>query len=348
MKKTLSILVPVMMALTAVFSPACHARTVESYPMAHDPVVAFCDGRYYLFTTGFRVGMMVSDDMKNWESLGSAFRDVPAWTRERVPGFRGHMWAPDILFHDGLWYLYYSCSAFGRNTSAIGVATNRTLDPESPDYKWVDRGEVIASIPGRDDWNAIDPNVVIDEEGRGWLSFGSFWSGIKLVRLDGSLTRIAEPQEWYGLCHRPEDTLPLYDEPDTAVKPDPRGSVFEPGDGAVEAPFIFRKGDYWYLFVSYDLCCRGEKSTYKVVVGRSDKVTGPYVDRNGTGLMDGGGTLVVQGNHRYAGAGHSATVSFGGRDYLFFHGYDMTDASRAHLLIREISWDDEGWPSVTL
>lgn len=228
MKKTLSILVPVMMALTAVFSPACHARTVESYPMAHDPVVAFCDGRYYLFTTGFRVGMMVSDDMKNWESLGSAFRDVPAWTRERVPGFRGHMWAPDILFHDGLWYLYYSCSAFGRNTSAIGVATNRTLDPESPDYKWVDRGEVIASIPGRDDWNAIDPNVVIDEEGRGWLSFGSFWSGIKLVRLDGSLTRIAEPQEWYGLCHRPEDTLPLYDEPDTAVKPDPRGVCSNP------------------------------------------------------------------------------------------------------------------------
>ena len=112
--------------------------------------------------------------------------------------------------------------------------------------------------------------------------------------------------------------------------------------------FNEKKGDWYYLFVSYDLCCRGEKSTYKVVVGRSDKVTGPYYDHKGVSLMQGGGTIVVEGDSRYAGVGHSATVSFGGKDYLFFHGYDMSDASRAHLLVREIVWDEGLWPKVQL
>lgn len=323
-------------------------RPSTDYPMAHDPVVAFCEGKYYLFTTGFNVGMMESDDMKHWRYAGSVLKETPTWPKAWAPGYNGHTWAPDIFFHNDTWYLYYSCSSFGRNSSAIGVATNKTLNRESPDYEWVDQGMVIASVPGRDDWNAIDPNVIIDEYGQGWMSFGSFWSGIKMVKLDSTLTRIAQPQEWYGLCHRPAHTLPTYDQPDDAVKPHAKGRLFEPGDGAVEAPFIFRKGDYWYLFVSYDLCCRGKKSTYKVVVGRSEQATGPYIDREGVSLMEGGGSLVVQGNERYAGAGHSATVSFNGSDYLFFHGYDMEDNSRAHLLIREITWDEEGWPSVTL
>lgn len=320
----------------------------SDYPQAHDPVVAFCEGKYYLFTTGFNVGVMSSDDMKIWKPEKPAFEESPKWALDRVPGYRGHTWAPDIIFHDGTWYLYYSCSSFGKNSSAIGVATNKTLNPSNPDYKWVDRGMVVESVPGRDDWNAIDPNVIIDENGTGWMTFGSFWGGIKLVKLDKTLTRVAEPQEWYGLCFRPDGTLPSYDEPDTAIKPDPRGKVFEPGDRAVEAPFLFKKGDWYYLFVSYDLCCRGAKSTYKVVVGRSKTITGPYYDKKGVSLMEGGGSIVVQGNARYAGAGHSATVTFDGKDYLFFHAYDMEDASRSHLIIREINWDADLWPSVKL
>ena len=318
------------------------------YPGAHDPVVAFCDGKYYVFTTGFRVGVMESEDMKVWTPIGSVLEETPEWAQKYAPGYRGHTWAPDIFYHNGTWYLYYSCSAFGKNTSAIGVATNKTLNPKSPDFKWVDQGEVIHSIPGRDNWNAIDPNVAVDENGVGWMTFGSFWGGIKMVKLDETLTRIAQPEEWYGLCYRPKGTLPSYDEPDTAIKPDPRGEIYDPGEGAVEAPFLFKKGDYWYLFVSYDLCCRGEKSTYKVVVGRSEKITGPYYDKKGVSLMEGGGTIVVEGNKQYAGVGHSATATFNGKDYLFFHGYDMTRASQAHLLIREISWTEDLWPKVTL
>lgn len=334
--------------LSALLLAFCAFAQSSDYPIAHDPVAAECDGRYYVFTTGFGISVMSSDDMKNWTREDPVFAKAPRWAAEAVPGFRGHIWAPDILYRDGMWYLYYSCSSFGKNSSAIGVATNRTLNPKSPEYKWTDHGQIISSVPGRDDWNAIDPNVIIDEDGTGWMSFGSFWSGLKLVKLDDSLLRVAEPQVWYPICSRPADTLPVYDEPDAAIRPDPRGSSFDPGDGAVEAPFIFRHGNYYYLFASYDLCCRGEKSTYKVVCGRSADITGPYTDREGRSMLEGGGTPVVQGNARYAGAGHSATVSFGGTDYLFFHGYDMTDASRSHLLVRKIIWDKDGWPSVKL
>lgn len=349
MKKTLLTILALTMTIAALAQPGGRNRKIVSdYPMAHDPVVAFCEGRYYLFTTGYGVGVMSSADMKTWESEAPALSEIPKWALESVPGYRGHTWAPDIFYHDGTWYLYYSCSSFGKNSSAIGVATNKTLNPKSPDFKWVDHGPVVESVPGRDNWNAIDPNVIIDENGDGWMNFGSFWGGIKMVKLDKTLTKVAEPQVWYGLCYRPEGTLPSYDEPDTAIKPDARGKIFDPGEGAVEAPFIFKKGDWYYLFVSYDLCCRGEKSTYKVVVGRSKKVTGPYVDHKGVSLMEGGGTLVVEGNPQYAGVGHSATVTFNGKDYLFFHGYDMKDASRAHLMIREITWNADGWPKVTL
>ena len=180
------------------------------------------------------------------------------------------------------------------------------------------------------------------------MSFGSFWGGIKLVRLDASLTRIAEPQEWFPLCRRPEGTAEDTSETDDAIKADPRGKDFDPGNGAVEAPFIVQHGDWYYLFVSYDLCCRGPKSTYKVVVGRSDKVTGPYVDANGTPLMEGGGTVVASGNDRYPGVGHCAVVSTKEGEKMLFHAYDRETGYNAVLLARTLVWDRDGWPSIQL
>lgn len=323
MKKTIIALLALSAAVCA-YAQGPRVPTVSDYPQAHDPVVAFCEGRYYVFTTGYNIGVMSSDDMKNWRTEPAALKETPKWALDRVPGYKGHTWAPDILYHNGTWYLYYSCSSFGKNSSAIGVATNTTLNPENPAYEWVDHGMLIESIPGQTNWNAIDPNAVIDENGQGWLCFGSFWSGIKLVKLNPDLTSLANPGEIIPLCER------------------------KTNGGAVEAPFIYKKLGWYYLFVSYDYCCRGEKSDYKVVVGRSKNVEGPYLDKNGVSLLDGGGTLVVEGNARYAGAGHSATVDFDGWDYLFFHGYDTTDAGRSHLLIREINWDADDWPSVEL
>ena len=317
-------------------------------PAAHDPVAVRCGDTWYLFSTGFGISVLTSQDLKSWEPAGRVFDNPPQWALDTVPGYHGHTWAPDILCHGGTYYLYYSCSSFGKNDSAIGVATNRTLDPSSPDYRWEDQGCVVRSVAGRDNWNAIDPNVFIDTDGTGWMSFGSFWGGIKLVRLDASLTRVAEPQEWFPLCRRPEGTAEDTSETDDAIKADPRGKDFDPGNGAVEAPFIVRHGDWYYLFVSYDLCCRGPKSTYKVVVGRSDKVTGPYVDANGTPLMEGGGTVVASGNDRYPGVGHCAVVSTKEGEKMLFHAYDRETGYNAGLLVRPVTWDRNGWPSIRL
>src|SRR5258708_38805097 len=125
------------------------------------------------------------------------------------------------------------------------------------------------------------------------MVFGSFWNGIKIVKLDSTLTAIAQPERWYTVAARSRNPVL----PDSVA-----------GDAAIEGPFIFKHDSYYYLFVSFDYCCRGEKSTYKVMVGRSEKVQGPYVDRDGVPMNLGGGSLVVEGNKEWNGAGHSATV----------------------------------------
>ena len=181
---------------------AARAEQVE----VHDPSMACADGTCYVFSTGPGITIYSSQDLVHWKWIGRVFDGEPAWARSTVPGFSGHLWAPDIFAKDGHYYLYYSVSAFGKNTSAIGVAVNKTLDPDSPDYAWVDQGIVVQSVPNRDDWNAIDPAVFVDADGTPWMAFGSFWGGIKLVRLDPSLVRLAQPQEWYSLARRPRGT----------------------------------------------------------------------------------------------------------------------------------------------
>ena len=314
------------------------------YPTVHDPAVAYCDGRYYMFTTGMTV--LSSSDMKKWRFESPVFKQTPQWAAEL--GFRGMPWAPDIQYINGQWYIFYSYSEFGKNNSAIGVATNKTLNPESPDFKWEDHGMIVQSVPGRDEWNAIDANVTLDDEGNGWLVFGSFWRGIKITKLDPSMTKLTRPQVWYPVSRRPEGTAPETVSTDTAVTADPRGKDFDAGNGAVEAPFIVKHDGYYYLFVSFDLCCRGEESTYNVVVGRSKEIYGPYLDKDGVNMMDGGGTTVVKGNGQYSGIGHCAVARFDGHDYIFMHGYDKNEDYASKLVIRELTWSADGWPSVRL
>jgi len=303
----------------------------------HDPVMIRQDSTYYVFATGPGITVWSSPDMKDWTHLAPVFDSAPAWTHEVVPRFRNGEWAPDIAFHDGTYYLYYAVSAFGRNTSAIGVATNKTLDPDDPDFHWVDHGMVIESVPGRDLWNAIDPNLAFDADGTPWLDFGSFWTGIKLVKLRPDLLRPAEPEEWHSVAARQR----YWKLPDNVAG--------DEMNGAIEAPFIFHKGDWYYLFVSWDRCCRGVNSTYKVVVGRSKDITGPYLDAEEQEMRLGGGTLVAAGDGtHWAAVGHCGVYDFDGTDYLVMHGYDATDEGRSKLLIEEIRWDAYGWPHITL
>jgi arabinan endo-1,5-alpha-L-arabinosidase len=299
--------------------------------VVHDPVMIRHDSTFYLFCTGMGIDCWSSADMKTWKKEKPVFNKPPEWAVNSVPGFKGHIWAPDISFHNGLYYLYYSVSSFGKNTSCIGLATNVTLDPSDPQFKWIDHGKVIQSVPNRDFWNAIDPNLIVDDNGDGWLNFGSFWGGIKMVKLTDDFTRPDSLQIWYTLAKR-ERSYALDDD--------------DPGNGAIEAPFVFKKGNYYYLFVSFDYCCRGLKSNYKIMAGRSEKVSGPYLDRNGKKLTAGGGTLILQGNDKWAGVGHNGICSVNDRDYIVFHGYDVSDNGKSKLLIREIKWTNDGWPEV--
>ena len=235
-------------------------------------------------------------------------------------------WAPDIAYFNGKYHLYYSVSSFGSRNSAIGLATTRTLDPSSPDYRWTDEGMVLRSYQDKDDWNAIDPNLVLDGD-RAWLAWGSFWGGIKMRRVDPSSGKLSAADEtMHALSSRPRE---------------------QPINGSVEAPFIVRHGDYWYLFVSFDRCCRGAQSTYNVVVGRSRSVTGPYVDRSGKPMSEGGGTLVLEATTpTWRGPGHPAIFSEGGKDFMFFHAYFGEGRGRGSALqISTLVWED-GWPKV--
>jgi arabinan endo-1,5-alpha-L-arabinosidase len=289
---------------------------------AHDPVIIKQGETWYIFTTGTGITMKRSEDGTYWESMGPVFSPQPEWNREMIPFNDGNLWAPDIFYYQGKYYLYYSVSSFGSNTSAIGLATNVTLDPTDPDYAWVDEGVVIQST-STDNYNTIDPNVAQDRDGNLWLSFGSFWSGIKLIKLD------------------PETMKP-------AADATLRSIAAKPGNTAIEAPFIIERNGYYYLFVSHEYCCRGVNSTYRIMVGRSEEITGPYVDKDGKAMMAGGGTLIDKGDDRWKGPGHNAVYQQGHSAVLVNHAYDKQNFGRPTLQIRPLYWDVDGWPTLTL
>ena len=314
--------------------------TITDVPV-HDPVMIRQGATYYLFATGRGIAVWSSLDRVHWKQERPVFAAPPPWATAAVPAFSGHIWAPDISYHAGRYYLYYSVSAFGKNTSCIGVATNVTLDPADPRFRWVDQGKVIQSVPGVTNWNAIDPNLVEDDDGKPFLAFGSFWEGLKLVKLTPDRLAVAESL----------DRLPTLASRDSDPKgknlPAPPGSPVDAGGNAIEAPFIFRHGGWYFLFASIDYCCRGARSTYKMIVGRAKAVAGPYLDRAGVPLTYGGGTLLLAGNAKWYGVGHCAVGTFDGTDYLIFHGYDAADAqARSKLRIEKLTWDAAGWPVV--
>lgn len=238
------------------------------------------------------------------------------------------------------------------------MATNKTLDPDDTNYKWVDHGPVIQSVPGRDMWNAIDPNIVYGNEGNPWMAFGSFWMGLKIFKLDESMTKPDPSKRWRTIAAR--HRYWKLDERDAGDSANPELNYDElypdrilemnrnMENGAIEAPFVFRKDGYYYLFASWDRCCRGLESTYKIVVGRSKNITGPYLDRKNKKMVHGGGTLVAKENKDWAAVGHPAAYTFNGTDYLVAHAYDKADEGRSKLILAEITWDEEGWPHVSV
>ncbi len=306
----------------------------------HDPSIAKDGDTWYLFGTANgpnrkgELPIRCSQDLHHWRLCGSVFEKIPDWITQQSPATK-ELWAPDISYFDGEFHLYYAFSVFGKNTSGIALLTNKTLNPSSPDFHWVDHGLVLRSR-AEDDFNAIDPNLVIDEKGQPWLAFGSFWSGIKMRQIDRKTGLLsATDTKLYSLASRKRPENP---------PPNPPGL---PGDWqAVEAPFIIHHGDYFYLFVSWDLCCRGTKSNYKTMVGRSRSVTGPYVDASGTPMLEGGGTPLLLANSRWIGPGGESLLQQKDGDIIVYHAYDGT-TGHAFLQISTVAWV-KGWPRVEL
>lgn len=307
---------------------------------AHDPSIIKAGDTWYVFATGRasdggQFQIRCSSDLKAWKLCGHVFDQIPGWIHKDSPG-TVDLWAPDISYEQGAYRLYYAYSLFGKNTSGIALATNKTLDPNSPDYKWINHGLVLRSL-ANDDFNAIDPNFILDSNGHAWLAFGSFWSGIKMRRLDERTGMLdAKDTKLYSLASRAK--------PENAPPPPPD---LPPNWEAVEAPFIVHHGGYYYLFVSWDLCCRGTKSTYRTMVGRARKVTGPYLDRDGKSMAEGGGSELLAANQRWLGpGGESILMQPGGEDLIVFHAYDAKTGKPA-LQISTITWTDD-WPHAAL
>ncbi|MEV6346558.1 family 43 glycosylhydrolase [Actinoplanes sp. NPDC051851] len=287
-------------------------------PVAHDPTL-IKEGRYwYEIITGDSATVTYlpvrrSTDLVHWTFVGTVFDTAPAWVTAELGVTPRDFWAPDISYFDGEYHLYYAASSFGTNDSVIGLATTTSL--EKP--VWVDRGPVLRTSSGTDDVNAIDPDIAFDRAGVPWLSYGSFWDGIRMRRLDRrtGLLDGADPTA-YRLASR--------------------------GGGAIEGPSVTYHDGWYYLIVSFDFCCRGVESDYRTMVGRSRSITGPYLDAAGTPMLEGGGTPLLAGYNGFVGTGGGDVYG----DLFVHHYYDAADGGDPKGSVRVIGWRD-GWPTLS-
>jgi hypothetical protein len=315
------------LALSAAPLPSLAVPSLRGSIGIHDPsTIIKCKDRYYIFGTGQGIISKSSSDKIFWTRGPKVFAAAPSWTTNLVPGFTGTFWAPDVLYLNGRYCLYYSVSTWGSQVSAIGLATNPTLDPADSAYRWTDQGPVIQSGVGSA-YNTIDPSVMLDANGDVWMSFGSYWNGIYLVQLN-SLTggRIAPSSPTYRLA----------------------------ANSLIEASCLCQRGTYYYLFVNWGSCCSGVNSTYNVRVGRSTNVFGPYLDRNGVNLVNAGGTLFLEGTGKFTGPGHVGILSEGNQQWFSYHYYDAGAYAPwyhaygvADFDLEPLSWTSDNWPAFT-
>ena len=336
MKYLLLTLSCVVAAMTATAQPTNNRRVPFSTdtPMVHDPVMAYEDSVYHLYCTGIGIQHMTSKDRRTWTVNPTPVMTVmPQWTHDSVPGFKHHVWAPDVIRWHRHWWLSYSCSTFGKNGSSIGLLSTPSLSAPV----WNDEGCIITSRENRDQWNAIDPCFVIDDNDQPWLTWGSFWDGIQMVRLDSTM-HVAKGEQPRTIARR-------YAQGAKNVPANPTSKFA--GTNAIEAPFIFKHGGYYYLFVAWDYCCQGVKSNYRVAVGRSKTVNGPYLDSNGVDMCQGGGTLFIEGDKKdFEAAGHCAVYTFEQEDIFICHGYSIKHNGASILIQRPIRWTTDGWPAL--
>ncbi len=266
----------------------------------HDPsTVVRCDGKYYTYGTGG--SSLVSDD--GW-----------TWRRGTAPSRTGL--APDVVHIGDRYYMYVARNVGAQPRAEVNLIWSKTLDPNSPDYKW-EEGGVVASSDGVEDCNAIDPGVLLDPtDGKLWLTYGSYFGYIRLVQLD----------------------------PKTGQRVDPND---KPVDIAIncEASVLIYHDGWYYLLATHGSCCRRADSGYNIRVGRSKKVTGPFLDDEGVDMLQGGGKLFVGSGNRVVGPGHFGLLDLGDGVQKFSCHYeaDLDHGGSSVLDLRPLLWTD-GWP----
>jgi arabinan endo-1,5-alpha-L-arabinosidase len=288
-------------------------------PVAADPdIIRTEDGTFYLYATqdnwADNKGDRYLPIFKSEDLVNWEFvKNAFVWPATWKQG-GGFYWAPDISFYEGTYYLYYAASIWGDSNPCIGLAT--ATNPEGP---WEDLGQAVFCSDDIGVENSIDAFAWY-EDGKRYLIWGSF-HGIYLVELNT------------------DGTAPI-SEPVLIA------------DQRFEAPYILEREGYYYLFLSIGSCCEGERSSYQLIVGRSENLAGPYLDKNGGDLAAGGGTLILGRNDVWVGPGHNSVITDdAGNDWLVYHAIPKDDprlinsVNRRPTLIDLIEWQ-EGWPVI--
>ncbi len=290
-------IVLLMGAIALCVSPAVSA---DGQIQIHDPsTIMECGGRFY--TYGTAGSCLVSDD--GW-----------TWRRGASPARRGM--APDMIRLGDRYYLYVAANIGAQPKAAINMIWNRSLNPDSPDYKW-EEGGIVASSDGVEFCNAIDPGLFRDPtDGKLWMVYGSYFGYIRLVQLD----------------------------PRTGKRVDPNDKPVDIAINCEASDIIYHQG-WYYLLATHGSCCRGADSGYNIRVGRARKVTGPFLDHMGVDMLQGGGKLVVGSGGRVIGPGHFGLLDLGDGVQKFSCHYEADfDRGGASVLdIRPLLWKD-GWP----
>ena len=293
----------------------CHAIDLTGSIFSHDPAtITYDDSKYWHMYTAPGIGFAYSTNLTNWISSarhiftpGANWKtNYPAWTITYfgTSNTDGNLWAPDIIYMNGAYYLYYSCSSFGSSKSAIGVVSSPSLSNPT----WVDYGMVVNSSGLTTDINAIDPGLFRDTDGKIYMTYGSWFGGIGIVEID-SVTGLATTSvtHVYGGNHQ-----------------------------SIEAPYLFKDRDYYYLVVNRGTCCDGVNSTYYITVGRSADIYGPY---------EGWRTILAKSG-KYIGPGHFSIFRKGCHKYVSTHYYDGNNNGFPTLDILKLTMEDD-WPVLT-
>lgn len=297
---------------------------LRGYLYVHDPsTIIQCRNRYYVFYTGQGIQSKSSADKVFWTPGPPVFNTPPSWTTNAVPGFAGIFWAPDVLYFNNTYHLWYAVSTFGSQVSAIGLVTNPTLNPSDPTYHWTDQGPVIQSTNGSP-YNTIDPSFVWDASNNLWMAFGSYWNGIYMVQLNATTgLRISPTSPNYNLAY----------------------------NSSIEASYVYKRGGYYYLWANWGSCCDGVDSTYNIRMGRATSVTGPYLDQNGVSMVNNGGTLFQEATGKFTGPGHVGILETNGNTWWSYHYYDANAWAPQYgvygqpaLSVEPLSWTSNNWP----